>query len=336
MFVMGNRRAVSVLASFLLLPALFGREIGVGVSSTLGLEASTGFRERRRGDLLQWMIGKEDSVYRDSVYQQNSEIFRKDPQGRQPTPKTSSGFFPDCVALGRNGNLVGSGVILDGGIILTACHLSAIPNQAWMGAVCPFKTDNVRVPASDKQTGTLLSLTHAISHPDYMGRTMDPIGNDLMLLRVAPESRAKIKVHAELADEATTGGVIAGETISVRVVGFGISGYTVRGGEYAGIKRELSVIMARRNWPGLWMDPPGRRMEFAAAPLDPMFDPCNGDSGGPAYVVKNGLFHLVGIVSRGIKPAKCGLGTVYTIAPLYRNWIVEARRNQNEGWKRIQ
>lgn len=47
---------------------------------------------------------------------------------------------------------------------------------------------------------------------------------------------------------------------------------------------------------------------------------CSGDSGGPAYVLKNGQYYLWGITSRGT--AGCAKYGVYTNALTYKDWIL--------------
>ncbi len=52
---------------------------------------------------------------------------------------------------------------------------------------------------------------------------------------------------------------------------------------------------------------------------------CSGDSGGPAYVVKDDKFYLWGITSRG--DASCDVNGIYTNALTYLDWIAKASAN---------
>lgn len=54
-------------------------------------------------------------------------------------------------------------------------------------------------------------------------------------------------------------------------------------------------------------------------------DTCNGDSGGPAYVVIDGVRHLAGMTSRGTFTAtQCGDGGIYTLFGAFENFVEEA------------
>lgn len=51
---------------------------------------------------------------------------------------------------------------------------------------------------------------------------------------------------------------------------------------------------------------------------------CHGDSGGPAYINKNGKMILAGVTNRGYPnsaPDDCAHKVVYTKVPAYRSWI---------------
>jgi secreted trypsin-like serine protease len=56
---------------------------------------------------------------------------------------------------------------------------------------------------------------------------------------------------------------------------------------------------------------------------------CHGDSGGPAFVQKNGKDYLLGVTSRGYPvtaPDDCRHKVIYTKVSAYRAWITETAR----------
>jgi len=52
---------------------------------------------------------------------------------------------------------------------------------------------------------------------------------------------------------------------------------------------------------------------------------CNGDSGGPAYILKDGIYYLFGVTSRGSE--LCNDVGVYTNALTYKDWIDETMKS---------
>lgn len=48
---------------------------------------------------------------------------------------------------------------------------------------------------------------------------------------------------------------------------------------------------------------------------------CTGDSGGPAMILKNGVYHVFGVISRG--NIECNFEGIYTNATKYLPWIAE-------------
>jgi secreted trypsin-like serine protease len=55
---------------------------------------------------------------------------------------------------------------------------------------------------------------------------------------------------------------------------------------------------------------------------------CHGDSGGPAFIVANGVQYLWGITSRGYQDPKdhCNVFSVYTNLLAYLNWVKDSAR----------
>lgn len=55
---------------------------------------------------------------------------------------------------------------------------------------------------------------------------------------------------------------------------------------------------------------------------------CHGDSGGPAFIVSNGVYYLWGIMSQGVQEqnAQCNAFSVFTNLTIYYKWLQEAAK----------
>jgi endonuclease G len=53
------------------------------------------------------------------------------------------------------------------------------------------------------------------------------------------------------------------------------------------------------------------------------YDSCNGDSGGPAYIIVDGQRKVAGLTSRGIKSTfrPCGDGGIYTRPDAHKDFL---------------
>ena len=80
-------------------------------------------------------------------------------------------------------------------------------------------------------------------------------------------------------------------------------------------------------------------LRTASAPISVLYDTevrlnekkagtCNGDSGGPAYIEKDGIFYLFGVTSRGSE--LCNEAGIYTNALFYKGWIEETVKAFNK------
>lgn len=284
----------------------------------------------------------------DEVYQRNvASMFESGASGRVfgigavPTRKSE---FPECVAVGRAGHYNASGVILKNGIILTAAHIcpddpELVPDLAWLGRVTKNCAD---APAN----GTSIRLSEYLRHPGFKfdGAVGNPLGNDLMLLRIHPDDRSKISLHAEIASEAVAENLGFDPNASVRAVGYGHSRINSQNQlEGFGIRRHISLAVGSKNISGygLYRTTLGGREVISEFVTGSKIggDTCKGDSGGPLYVVggvENGDYLVVGIVSRMTPKAQiiCGDGSICTSVPHYTSWIEESAL-AIDGWKLI-
>ena len=255
--------------------------------------------------------------------------------------------FPECVAVGRSGSFIASGVILKGGVVLTAAHIcddhpEAVPDQIWLGTI----TSNCR---DAEESGEVIRVSRYLRHPDYKfdGDYRSPIGNDLMLLEIHPDDRTKVSHHAIRADFEIDLQLGSEPYRSVRAVGYGHSRINhLNRLEGYGIRRHVSLALTSRDAAGFGLyqktlNGEKRTVEFVSASKIPDDgDTCKGDSGGPLYIVGgdgNGDFQLVGIVSRATPGAAniCGDGSINTSVMAYESWISESVADR-EGWKLIE
>ena len=213
------------------------------------------------------------------------------------------GTFPDVVAITGNGKIC-TGVVIGAQAVLTAahCYCDGVTQTVYFG-------DNVQHAAS---TAGVSGGTAMIQ----CGPNLQLQNGDIAILRtnailtIPPRAFAS----AALINSATFG----------RVVGFGLGMNPVS--DPAGIKRMVDVPIASvgcagnvSTASGLVADPQyyhcarDRELVAGAPSLDK--DTCNGDSGGPFYILsQDGSLYLAATTSRatgtaGMRP--CGDGGIY-------------------------
>lgn len=334
-----------------------------GISSIPSL---SGFRETYlrmapKGQALPLLLRKHEessetvdqlpvSVFSDPVYERNAlAMVRGGSSGRVygdgavPTRKSE---FPECVAIGRSGDYNASGIILEGGIILTAAHICAddpelVPDVAWIGRV----TSNCLVAP---KSGIFVRLSEFKRHSGYKfdSEVGNPLGNDVMLLRIHPDDRSKVTTHSLIASISDVESLGSEPHSSVRAVGYGHSRLNDRNElEGFGVRRHISLGVGDRNNSdyGLFTETDGDKViikEFVTGSKIAGGDTCKGDSGGPLYIVGgegDGDFLLIGITSRATPGALriCGDGSICTAVPYYSTWIKEAT-SSSDGWRIIE
>jgi hypothetical protein len=184
-----------------------------------------------------------------------------------------------------------TGTALAADLVLTAAH-------------CVFPGD-IRVRAYG--TRKLVPVARTMIHPQYLRRESDiPMSVDLALLKLArplPE-RAKAAVLARRPPTAGEAVIVAGygldDADAVKLTGRARMATLITLDERFGIQMQLR-------------DP---------APIA-QAGACGGDSGGPAFAVRDELV-VVGVVSSG--PERCGGFTYVTPIGAYFGWIIETAR----------
>jgi secreted trypsin-like serine protease len=222
--------------------------------------------------------------------------------GGQTVP---AGKFPDCVAIGSDSQWGCTGTLIAPTVVITAGHCSAVATRIFIGSDVSKK-------------GTILAVSRRERHPDYHRKTRH---NDLMLLfleKPAAVPPRKIVSDPGLVDRATDG----------RVVGFGA---TEASGTFGyGVKRQTDVPVASPNCRGKVNGHDDsvsygcdRDYEIVAGKPLLQNDTCNGDSGGPFYVLEDGEWYLAGATSRATDSAvnNCGDGGIYVRLDRYKEWL---------------
>jgi hypothetical protein len=211
----------------------------------------------------------------------------------------SAGAFPDCVAVGAANGFCCSGTLIGKNVVVTAAHCVA--------GECDFRIfigDNSNLT----NKGKVFSVKKAVAHENYDDQTNR---NDIAILILESDvtnvTPRRIVSTAD-ADAAT----------SLRAVGFGVTQTGV-----FGVKSMVDVAVATCDC----ASPAAQGKYGCHGGLEAVaggngYDSCNGDSGGPYYLVKGQDLFLVGATSRATKGhTGCGDGGISTRVDKYLDWI---------------
>lgn len=214
---------------------------------------------------------------------------------------TSPGEVPECVAVGGSGGFCCTGTLIGPNVVLTAghCHEGGCAAKIFVG-------NDSNVPA----TGRVVNVKTAIRHPGYNALTL---ANDLAVL-ILDET-----LDTTPAPLAATADIEA--TPFVRLVGYGFTETGV-----FGVQAKVDVFVATADCAAA-----GEQSLFGCHPSNELVaggnghDSCNGDSGGPAFVLKDGKRHLAGATSRATANSQvaCGDGGIYVRVDKYKDWITQ-------------
>jgi endonuclease G len=208
--------------------------------------------------------------------------------------------LPECCVIGnRSGSSTQwfcTGVLVHPKIVLTAAHCMSSSRPA---NIVAFRAAKI----SDLAGAEIVRVRRALGHPDW--ETLNDIAV-LVLRTAATTPPVPIASAAELANAFQT-----------TLAGFGNDDvFSTRG---FGVKRKVNVAITHlrraadddlaeaEDTLGFESD-----LEFVAGGGG--FDSCNGDSGGPAYIMAGGQRKVAGLTSRATNTAEtpCGDGGIYT------------------------
>jgi S1-C subfamily serine protease len=154
-----------------------------------------------------------------------------------------------------------------------------------------------------------VAVTGSDRHPRYIGgREAQPDSVDLALLKLEHPLPARA-LPAQLARRPTS----VGEAVLVAGYGLQDPDATTRGGRP---RMATLITLDRRFGVNLVLRDP-------TMAGNPQLGACSGDSGGPAFAVRDSLV-VIGVVAAA--PERCGGVTFVTPTAPYNDWIVEAAR----------
>lgn len=210
-----------------------------------------------------------------------------------------------------------SGTLITSDVVLTAGHCLAKQGGNTVSAISPSSVRVFFGDASDDPSGELVTVSATLVHPGYNPYSLV---NDIALLRLSqPAPVAPIaNLPASLAfDNGDIGTVLD-------FVGFGYSDLAKT--DY-GVKLHNTIPLGALGCPQSVYPacPPGAptdtQFSYSQSDAGQVEGPCNGDSGGPAFVSVGGTTYVAGVTSYGDGP--CDDYGVSTNVAAFDAWIAE-------------
>lgn len=207
-----------------------------------------------------------------------------------------------------------TGVLVHPRVVLTAGHCHTPPSP---------RINTVALKADDENRlgdAEILSVRRVAVHPLYRQTSLHGDMTVLILRKDAKTAPVKIATSAEVG--------AAQETL---LVGFGNDDVNSTRGFGRKRKVEVEITAIRRKATDDLDDEEAlfgfeSDSEFVAGGEG--FDSCNGDSGGPAYIMVKGVKKLAGLTSRATDTATnpCGDGGIYTWVAKHLDFATEVAK----------
>lgn len=215
--------------------------------------------------------------------------------------------FPSCCCIGDDEGFNCSAVLVRPRVVLTAAHCGASITRVFIGGWDIGKLN----------AGELLGVRAVVPHPRYdAARNLNDI-TVIVLAEDAGTPPVALASEDELAAAEYCALVGFGRNDPTRPLGFGLKRET--SAPIAALRRDIADDLSEAA-SRLGFDP---EHEFVAGRKGLGRDSCNGDSGGPAYVLTTSGPRLLGLTSRATRERanNCGDGGIYVLPIRHLDWI---------------